>query len=147
MSDMNGCCRPLYTSTVWRTVAEGTVGSKYCKGPQTLTEFQNVAAYLLENLICTDLLVQTGTIVSHLFSATTFQGKSYIWLPNSAMNNHDCHLWDLSTRNDWGVTINEEVWVYFERTTCFIKKASRESIMWQQWMWIVLFVLTALQIT
>ena len=25
------------------------------------------------------------------FRATTFQGKSYIWLQNNAMNNYDCH--------------------------------------------------------
>ena len=96
------------TSTVWRAVekfqAEGTVGSKYCKGPQTLTKFQKFvimqtvlekpAAYLRE--ICTDLLVKIGTTVSQpsvgSFSASTFQGKSYIWLPNNAMNNYDCHL-------------------------------------------------------
>ena len=64
------------TSTVWRAVdkfqAEGTVSSKYCKGPQTLTDFQQFvimhtvlekpSAYLRE--ICTDLLVKTGTTVS-----------------------------------------------------------------------------------
>ena len=64
------------TSTVWRAVkkfqAEGTVNTKYCKGPQTLTESQKFvilqivlekpAAYLRE--ICSELLVKTGSTVS-----------------------------------------------------------------------------------
>ena len=96
------------TSTVWRAVekfqAEGTVGSKYCKGPQTLTEFQKFvimqtvlekpAAYLRE--ICMDLLVKTGTTMSEsaicrFFQHNNFSRKKLIRLPNSAMNNYDCH--------------------------------------------------------
>ena len=63
-------------STVWRAVekfnAEGTVASKYSKGPQTLTDFEKFvimetvlekpSAYLRE--ICMDLLVKTGTTIS-----------------------------------------------------------------------------------
>ena len=62
-------------STVWRAVekfnAEGTVASKYSKGPQTQTFKKFVimetvlgkpSAYLRE--ICMDLLVKTGTTIS-----------------------------------------------------------------------------------
>ena len=77
------------TSTVWRAVekfqAEGTVGTKYCKGPQTLTEFQkfvimqtvldNPSAYLRE--ICTELLVKTGTTVSESAICRFFQRNNF----------------------------------------------------------------------
>ena len=76
-------------STVWRAVekfqTEGTVGSKYCKGPQTLSEFQKFvimqtvlekpAAYLRE--ICTDLSVNTGTTVSESAICRFFQRNNF----------------------------------------------------------------------
>ena len=77
------------TATVWRAVdkfqVEGTVGSKYCKGPQALTEFQKFvimqtvlekpAAYLCE--ICTDLLVKTGTTMSESAICRFFQRNNF----------------------------------------------------------------------
>lgn len=77
------------TSTVWRAVekfqAEGTVSTKYCKGPQTLTDFQKFiiiqtvlekpAAYLRE--ICAELLAKTGSTVSESAICRFFQRNNF----------------------------------------------------------------------
>ena len=60
-------------STVWRTVekfnTEGSVATKYNKGPQTLTEFEKF--FIMETVLekptaylCTDLFIKTGTTIS-----------------------------------------------------------------------------------
>lgn len=98
------------SSTAWRAIekfnAEGTVATKYNKGPQTLTGYEKFvimetvleksAAYLHE--VCTDLLVKTGTTISEsaicrfLQHNNFFMKKNCILLLSSVMKSCDHHL-------------------------------------------------------